>query len=66
VTPNSPPDSNVKTPNGTLEQIQHPSSIVVENSFGVSVQCASTGSVVENYSVPRLQTQNSNIGNSPS
>ncbi|XP_033610429.1 dedicator of cytokinesis protein 3 isoform X2 [Cryptotermes secundus] len=66
MTPNSPPDCNVKTPNGTVEQIQHPSFITVENSFGVSVHCGITGSVVENYSVPRLQAQNSDTGDSPS
>jgi len=66
VTPNSPPDSVVKTPNGTLEQTQHSSSIMAENSCGVSPHRGSPGSIAENYSVPRLQTQNSASGDSPS
>lgn len=64
--PNSLPDSTVKTPNGTLDQVKCSSSIMVENSFGVSSHGGSPGSTVENYSVPRLQTQNSAIGDSPS
>ncbi|XP_021925130.1 dedicator of cytokinesis protein 3 isoform X3 [Zootermopsis nevadensis] len=64
--PNSLPDSTVKTPNGTLDQVKCSSSIMVENSFGVSSHGGSPGSTVENYSVPRLQTQNSAMGDSPS
>jgi hypothetical protein len=63
---NSLPDSNVKTPNGALDQVQCSSSIMMENSLGVSPHGGSPGSTVENYSVPRLQTQNSATGDSPS
>jgi hypothetical protein len=65
-TPNSPPDSNVNALNGTIDQIQCSSSVMMENSFVVSPHGGSPSSAVENYSVPRLQTQNSTTGDSPS
>jgi hypothetical protein len=66
VMPNSLPDSDVKTPNGTLDQVHCSSSIMMEDSIGVSPHGGSPGTTVENYSVPRLQTQNSATGGSPS
>ena len=65
VTPNSPPDLNVKTPNGTLERMQRSSSISVDVSSGSTPRGGSPGSIVENYSVPRLKSQNSSAGDSP-
>ncbi|PSN57625.1 hypothetical protein C0J52_00521 [Blattella germanica] len=62
-TPNSPPDPNVKTPNGTLERIQKSS--LADVSSGASPQGGSPGSIVENYSVPKLQSQSSSARDSP-
>ncbi|KAJ9596330.1 hypothetical protein L9F63_012663, partial [Diploptera punctata] len=63
-TPNSPPDF-VKTPNGTLERIHRSSSLTVDGSSNSTPQGGSPGSIVENYSVPRLKSQNSSAGDSP-
>lgn len=63
---NSPSDSNERTPNGTLEHTQRFSSSVLESSSEISSRGGSPGSTVENYSVPRLQTQTNATGDSPS
>ena len=63
---NSPSDSNERTPNGTLEHTQRFVSSVLESSSEMSSRGGSPGSIVENYSVPRLQTQTPATGDSPS